>query len=422
MTRIFRLSLYLLVGLLLGACASLSFAASYGSTTNKGFPGGAWKGTGTISGTTPQTIESINVGGKYVAVPMLGSLGAAALEAAIIGVKNAPKTVGGPLVLGWLASQGIKYINDNWVKQGDSIPVPPSASGCWQDAINGVSSCQSSPQAVCDARKAQFPHLASYTVTYFPTTTTSGVCKVDTSPLGYPSISGQSSPCPAGYTHSAGACFPNDYVPVGESDWEQVYGNTPPAQVLQELCSRLQSGCNAAPVTTQPVTSPLSDWKTDPVTGVQTRQTVKITPAPTPENPERVQVDITVETKTTTTTTNPETGETSTAEQTSAESDKNPDFCVLHPKALACAELGEPENVDTKADTRNVVIAPGSGWGAGSASCPQPKTHVLRTGHTVTMSWQPVCDGAGMFRPVVIGLSWLAAIYAFMAIHRKSQA
>lgn len=104
-----------------------------------------------------------------------------------------------------------------------------------------------------------------------------------------------------------------------------------------------------------------------------------------------------------------------------AVAEEKPDFCIENPDALACWKDGEPEDVDLVKDTKNISITPGSGWGSDSGTCPSPKTHTLRTGHTVSMSWQPVCDGAAMFRPVVIGLAWLAAIYALLAIQRKAQ-
>lgn len=445
MTRIFRALFFLVFGLLLGGTAAYSFAGSYTSYQGSAYRtiNGTtyWKGdSGTFAQSQARVIESINVGGKHIGVPHLGSVGAAALQLAITGLKTTPGAFLTTGVISYLAGQGLQYLDGQWKKQGDSIPVNDTG-GCFTGSFLPPGFCGTVDEAKQTAvskirvdngcQSGQFasycPNPSDYTC--FAESSTSFAC---TQPSNSYTLSFSrvtfAPRCPTGYTESAGACFPDDYVPAGESDWDRVAGNPPPDAVMRELCQKIAAlnttspGCPVINARTEPAEAPLSAWKTDSVTGQQSRTLAKLLPAPTTEDPFRQEITIETEKKIKTTTTDPETGQTTTTEETEKTEKQNEDFCVLHPNSIACAELGEPENVDTKADTRNVVIAPDSGWGAGSASCPQPKTHVLRTGHTVTMSWQPVCDGAGMFRPVVLGLAWLAAIYAFMAIHRKSQA
>lgn len=432
MNRFIRLALYLALGLILGASATLASAAStFGSASTKGMKGGAWNGSGTIdSGRTAKTIETVNVGGKYIPVPMLGSVGAAALEAVIIGLKATPKAlvIGG--VISYLTNKGFDLMGDQLQVKKPDIPAPDPDS-CWMDAPNGVSVCQPSAEAVCAAREALLPHLASYRWETVVLTSTTAKCNVYINSLpdviGWPHVvTSTPAPCPSGYVLSVDgkSCLSTEYTGPHESDWDKIRNDPPLPEVMKDLCQQLSaigSSSYACPVTnqrTEPVTEPLTDWKTDPVTGQQNRQFAKISPAPTPENPERVEITIEKEVKTPAST-NPD-GST-VPEKTETKNDETSDFCVLHPNSLACAELGEPEDIDLQKDTRNISITPDGGWGASSASCPSPKTHTLKNGYTVTQSWQPVCDSAAMFRPVVIGMAWLAAIYSLLAIQRKAQ-
>ena len=149
-------------------------------------------------------------------------------------------------------------------------------------------------------------------------------CQTASSSCGWDALYSQAlpTPCPSGYVRAVDgqSCLSTDYSGPSESDWDKIRNDPPPAQVMKELCqnlSKLGSTSYACPVSNQQATAttePLSEWKTDPLTGNQSRQVVKILPAPTTSNPERVEINIDIETKTTTT--NPETGQPETTTET----------------------------------------------------------------------------------------------------------
>lgn len=444
MSRFIRLALYLALGLILGASATFASAAStYGNTSTKGMKGGAWNGSGTIdSGRTAQTIESINVGGKYIPVPMLGSVGAAALEAVIIGLKSSPKAlvIGG--VVSYLTSKGLSM-------QGDELKVKdpatytdnsPQFGRFWYQGATGAACTNVAAQCTYEQAFAQVANRAAQiggTATITSTLANSYTYCVNfqsyntsnpPQPCGLQISFGSAvQPCPTGFTLAADGktCLSTEYTGPNESDWDKIRNDPPLADVMKELCdnlSKLGSGSYACPVSNQhatAVTEPLSEWKTDPLTGQQSRQVAKITPSPTTSNPERVQIDIETETKTPATT-NPD-GST-TPEKTESKNDEKTDFCVLHPDSIACSKLGDLPDDPALDPTNKDVSITRQDWGAADGTCPNDLSYTLRlTGHTVGMSYKPVCDGLRMFRPVVIGMGWLAAIFAFLGITRRAQ-
>lgn len=238
-------------------------------------------------------------------------------------------------------------------------------------------------------------------------------------------------PCPANYTHRDNACWPNDYVPAGESDWDRFREIMPPDAVMKDLCSRLAAlggesyGCPVTNPKVETAIVPLSNWVQDPNTGKWSRTVAKVTGAPTADDPYRKQVDVQVETQDRPSETNEqgqtvdaETGEVITTPAKTTEKDN--DLCTLHPDALACWEKGDPEDIDLDAETKNITITPDSGWGASGATCPADLTYTTHQGIQVKYSWQPVCQMANTFRPIVIGFAWLSAILIFLGISRKA--
>ncbi|GAB1393797.1 hypothetical protein MASR1M60_19610 [Rhodocyclaceae bacterium] len=78
--------------------------------------------------------------------------------------------------------------------------------------------------------------------------------------------------------------------------------------------------------------------------------------------------------------------------------------CEKNPSAAGCSELGAPENVDMTTTERGVSsITPVSF--ASNATCPAP----IPLPHGASMSFQWICDGMGIIRPLILALAWLAA-------------
>jgi hypothetical protein len=242
--------------------------------------------------------------------------------------------------------------------------------------------------------------------------------------MGYAGLTGPATKCPAGYVLGAdnATCLSTEYTGPSESDWDKVRNSPPPASVMKDLCERLSNlgstsyACPVTENTTKSVTSPLSDWKTNPQTGTQSRQVAKVSPASTPENPERVE--ITTETETKTTTTNPTTGQTT--ETTESKQNENEDFCVKHPESIACSKLGDAPPEEDLSKLNKTITITRQDWGAADGSCPADLSYTLRTGQTLSFKYQPVCTGLSMFRPVIIGMGWLSAVFCFIGIARKT--
>lgn len=424
--RHLRNLLYFVVGLLLGAVFTFAHAASYtsGGTKNWG-PGYKWQGNGTISGGSAQTIESINVGGKYISVPFAGPIAAAALETIINGLKSSPKTIAGPIAAAWLIGKGIEYYNDNWRTKDPSQP-PVSDGACWQDpyTANGDTPKCSPSEWHADWSSGN-PSLSWTAPVISPDGLSIKTCAVGQSWVckTSPKVSQGNPTCQSGYTWDpALQTCDAPWRDVGQADWDKALGILPPDQVLEDLCKRLAkygTPCGANGVLGQQTTVPLSDYAPDPVTGVQSRQVATLTPAGTSDDPTRMEVKVNKQEKTTTT--DPGTGQTTTTE-TTKKNDEPTDFCVLHPNSLACMEGGEPEDVDLQKDTRNFQITPQTGFGADNGTCPPDRVLTLRTGGIqISESWQPVCQMATTFRPAIIGMAWILATMIGLGLARRAE-
>lgn len=107
---------------------------------------------------------------------------------------------------------------------------------------------------------------------------------------------------------------------------------------------------------------------------------------------------------TTTTTTEAPTGEPPPPEEKSK-------FCEEFPDASACQELGEHEpDGELGEEQRSLSWSPEL---SAAGSCPAPITLSIM-GSTQSLEWSSVCDLASGVRPVVIALAWLsAAVFVF---------
>lgn len=79
--------------------------------------------------------------------------------------------------------------------------------------------------------------------------------------------------------------------------------------------------------------------------------------------------------------------------------------CDKYPTSVGCTDLGtpaSPEPVPTTELPVNATVTPIGGSGA----CPSPAS-LSFLGQPLTWSYQPICDFAGMIRPLVIGFAWL---------------
>ena len=422
MTRLFRAFVFLSLGLLLGGTASYSFAG-YAQLKAPANIGGT-VGARTTSGSFAANNGNISVGfttqvaGQTVTMPAVMRLAANAGQFAVSALRLNPAALVGTAVLAYLADKGISYIDGQFMKANDSSG---QIAGGFEYACGGYVGPITAAAAQTCAAIGGWGTISE--IEYIEQTpglpTTAYLIRAKSSnfgggPWGVAVFSHRGT-CPAGTTMNGTQCV-GAAVPAGQADWDAVAASPLPVPVAQELAAK------GVPLPLQnpefdptPQTVPLSNPYPKPggQPGETVRDVAKVTPAPN----ETAKIETQVE-PVTDSSGNPIVNPTPDPTQPTEQSK----FCVENPDALACWKEGEPENVDLETDTKNVVITPQGGWGPDTGSCPQPRKHVLKNGYTVQMSWEPVCDGAGMFRPVVLGLAWLAAIYAFLAMHRKSQA
>lgn len=162
--------------------------------------------------------------------------------------------------------------------------------------------------------------------------------------------------------------------------------------------------------------NPYSEWLGDPYfkDGNWFRDRMDVSPSPAPGQPTRVRVDygpVKLEGMT-----DPTVKPDDTPASENTQPKEQTKFCDDNPQSIACVELGQLEDEPITLDERPFHITPESPWGQGSASCPNPETETLRTGATVTFSYQPTCDFFSSIRPAVIAVAFLAALYIALGI------
>lgn len=91
---------------------------------------------------------------------------------------------------------------------------------------------------------------------------------------------------------------------------------------------------------------------------------------------------------------------------------KNSKFCEDNPETLGCATLGTvTDSVVPTVEKGIADITPKTVGGAGS--CPAPVTASFM-GRTVSFSYDLPCQAAGMLKPLILALAWLAAGVIFI--------
>lgn len=405
MMRTFRLSLYFVLGLFLGGYSVFSHAFKAPVTPGAGISGSAGIGYKTdgyqafANGKTMGTLEG-SVSGKSFSFAAQYPLSTAAAGFLLTFVKASPAAFAVGVVATWLANYGLSVNNGALVK-----------------SVGGVPDLDHMPTLSEMLPIGKTVTYIGWTYKSFPSTPHCGAAEPASPWQWY-----------GGYqpTGDAGCAFAVVYTKPGvpqvgyaeptEEDLAAAKAAALPDAVASEATNKgAKLPLSKPEIETAPKVIPIGDPVTDPKTGVRTRDTIKVTPQPsTPETVEVTPYKQPVKADGT-----PETDPTTGEEETPAE---ETDHCKLNPDTIGCSKWGEPEDADLDTDTKNATINPDSGWGATTAACPADLTHTLKTGQTVGFKWKPLCDGATMFRPVVIGMAWLTATLIFMGIARKGQA
>lgn len=370
------------------ASPSVSYgSAGWASTSSATFSGGSVSG-----GLTTQ------VGGRAVTVPASWRMAANAPRIAANFVRFNPAmwAIGG--LAAWLLSEGIEWAYDQWMKKSDldasgACNQHGEVSICGYVAMDSTTACNG----------------YEWTKHYPPgqggawTTAENCIWKTYSPAVQYTPINGQ---YPMLENRSVGQ---NELQPATDADWEDVATSPLPDTAADALTSSASSPLplplsNPIPAT-NPILEPLSEPYTDPVTGERWRDMAQITFAPDGRT-----ADVQVYKQ-------PLDANDEPDPDKPKEEEKDP--CAENPDRLACIELGPvPDAPEINGKDKQVSITAQSGWGADSAGCPAPLTASF-LGRPIEFSFQPVCDGADQFRPMIIGMAWVSAVVIALGIARR---
>ena len=438
--------------LLIVVLAGLLGGPAWAVYVNPAAPAGVSAGGADFAGLMAKpSLLGGEMSGGYLRTPNGPTVGGTRLPMALKWAGNAGKFAGramftNPLgltagALAWAAAECVEYQGGKWVLTCGTTP-PPQSDGLEYNMTAGgsTSGFQSTKQAACEGW-AVVRSSADTTYNYQnaqPSPTQTTYCLVDvhydsTGALyvagnAVPGLASRASSCPAGWYLTDTGCsqtipveeltidemadrLANKPLPESGVDWTG-WGN--PTLPVEQF---ILNPSPATPPLAQPMRVPQGNPQPVPDTSPQQYQQpmTRITPSPTAGEP--LRVDVTGETVTGTDPQGqdgpePVTGDTPPG---TPEEEKN-DLCALHPEILACAELDQPVADDLETEERGGPIMPDSGWGAESATCPQPRILTVQ-GRQIPIPYTLFCTYMEGIRPLVIAMAWLSA--GFILLGRK---
>ncbi|MFS8934742.1 virulence factor TspB C-terminal domain-related protein [Cupriavidus taiwanensis] len=369
-----------------------------------------------FSGAAFNSALTTQVAGKAVTVPATWRLASNAGQFAISAVRLSPATLVGSAVASWLLPYGIEWLNNQF-----QTTTPGQPASQWGGGYNYQ--CTGAPAGPITIQAAiQCGTYAGWTnITNVQISVLSGKdYKATASTSGNPNatiaVFSYIGTCPAGTTNTGTSCVTAQTVgPTTESDWSRVQADPVPDAVHSWLANKGLGVPIVPQVNPATQVVPLSDPYVDPVTGKRYKDVAYVTPSPS--SPTKT-ADLQVAKQEVDAEGNPIVDPTTGGVKAPEETD---DPCLAHPDRIGCMEKGEiPAEPEIKGADKTITITPDGGWGAETASCPADLTATTRTGGTlVTFSFKPACDAADTFRPLVIGLAWLAAVLIALGVGRK---
>lgn len=410
--RSVRLLVYFLLGFSFAFIVGMASAAT---TVNLSLPSNVARsgssfvtaGSAAFNGASFNSAFTTQVAGKTVTVPAVWRLASNAPSFAISAIRATPTGLIGSAVAAYLLSKGLEYLNGQWNKVDATVPAVDVWSGQGAYYATPEEGCLSwglSLSYLCDYGPDSYGRPRYYCSFPNPANTCyhqAGTVRV-------------SSNCPAGTTPNGTACV-GSAIPAVESDWTNAIGSPLPDQVASELSPLVPLPLQKPEVSPAPIDIPLTDPYVDPVTGKRFQDIARVTPQPS--TPEKAIVE-TVKQEV-----NPDGSPVvdPATQQPVAPEKKEEDPCELHPERVGCSEWGDPDDSDLTMTDKTVSITPQSGWGPDNGTCPSPLTYTPHKGPQIQFKYDAVCDGASFFRPVILGMAWISAIFAFFGISRRTE-
>lgn len=379
-------------------------------------------------------------GGQAVKMPAAYRLAANAPRFAAAAIFAHPYVRTGVAIASWLGLARLVWdaANSRWTTTSEQNELSTGR----QYSVSGFTETwKNTKEAACALAHAQYAQLfpgevlSSYSVN-------GNACYWTAN--GRPSGGGfkeRGSSCPVGWYVTPAGCVqtaqPKD---VNKQDFEDALSRNPmPERVPLELPQPTplpiehQPFINPLPgpnpqhlprfvPSGDPVPNPNYDPNAAPGPNNQpyTQPGIRIVPSPTPSQPWRVdQQPVNRPQPDGTPKPNPD-AEPGTNPADKPKPEEQQSLCEKHPDIVACAKLGEPgEATPVPDETKTLTIDPENGFGPSDASCPAPRT-VDVSGLTLSMPFDLLCDFATGLKPVIVGLAWLSAAFAFMGIGRRS--
>lgn len=364
------------------------------------------------------------VGVTSVSMPAVMTLGEGATAVAL-SVLRATPAIATATAIAYLAQIGIqKCLDGSWCKPQKSPNAGDTGFDGFLWSTSGLGANYNSPLAACQAAVSKWH--PGYSVT--------GVSVQDpndyycswrapdnsTGTWGYFYRVQQ---CVPGYVLSGGKCGPDPTapkVPTTDDDWNKGLSYPVPAAVATDLAAanapipvNITPAKDPATGKPTPVTVYLGDPYVDPVTGKRYRDVAVVTP-----NTDGKTATLTTAKQEVDANGNPV---TDPATGGGKAPEKQDDPCTGHETRTGCMEQGDvPDGPDLKEQKISVAITPDGGWGSDTAACPADLTAMVH-GLPVALSFKPVCDGADMFRPIIIACAWLGAALIVVGAGRKGE-
>lgn len=375
--------------------------------------------------------------GRNITVPAAWRFAANAPSFAANAVRLNPAVFVGTTVATWLATEYLlEWVESQWQVLDSSFDSEfPNSSGSWTSAtIQGYQSvCNPIPCSLAEALEdtwgaiqSLYPNAVLDEVRQY--SETSWGIRYTRNPesssiyVGFATRTSES--CPSGYTQQSGMCVPGTqtYRPATQDDWAQLNTANWPDTSLHSVAKR-----EALPIEQpelEPVTVPLGDPYTDPATGQQWQDKVRIQPQPTPDSPFRVRMDEYRDPLTTPEPTpenpNPE-PEPDPTRQPESIADEWPLFCdwaqpvcdVIDWFKQEAEPVEDPEMPwieDEEIPSSPVSLPTGAG-------CPAPRQLPLAFG-TVALEYDPFCQFADTIRPIVLAAAFLFAAFIVAGVRK----
>lgn len=365
--------------------------------------------TGTFNAAATAVTGAVSVSGATATLAGSASLAATAGNVAASALKLNPAGLLTSAVASWALSAGLQYLNGQWQK--NNAPSGYVAGYMW--CYNGAPNCGPTPDAALQFFKNIQPNYPNCSVSSSGTTYVNYSCSSPTLGTLYPTVNRAAETCPAGTYRNGTQCV-GLVVPATDPDFAALAAKPLTDAAATDL-AKAGAKLPLNKPTFAPMDLPVGSPYVDPVTGKRYQDMVRLTPGSDGTTVEAQMYKQEVNADGTTAT------DSTTGQPASPEKGETQTDCDKKPESIGCSDWGEPDDTDIQKNNKTFSLTPDGGWGAATASCPADRTYSLKSGGVARFSYSGLCQGAELFRPLIIGMAWLSAILIAIGLHRKYQ-